>query len=83
MDGDKLNEASLAAMQRKLNTVEDWAMSCYDIEVHFFLSDIEKVRNNDFGVAEGESAGSAQAVFLKSEFYTTILWWRVRRRSGG
>ena len=83
VDGNKLSEASLAAMQRKLNTVEDWAMSCYDIEVHFFLSDIDKVRNNDFGVAEGESAGSAQAVFLKSEFYTTNIvvagkapfWW--------
>ncbi|MCG7812802.1 class I adenylate cyclase [Alteromonas sp. MCA-1] len=37
----------------------------------------------DFGVAEGESAGSAQALFLKAEFYNTNIvvagkapfWW--------
>lgn len=83
VDGEKLNEASLRCMQAKLTAIEQWAMQCYDIEVHFFLSEIARVRNNDFGVAEGESAGSAQAVFLKSEFYTTNIvvagkapfWW--------
>ena len=83
VDGGRLSEASLRCMQAKLTAVEAWAMRNYDIEVHFFLSEIEKVRNNDFGVAEGESAGSAQAVFLKSEFYTTNIvvagkapfWW--------
>ncbi|GGF66619.1 class I adenylate cyclase [Alteromonas lipolytica] len=83
VDGNKLSADSLRCMQAKLTAVEEWAMRCHDIEVHFFLSDIEKVRKNDFGVAEGESAGSAQAVFLKSEFYTTNIvvagkapfWW--------
>ncbi|MBN7818543.1 class I adenylate cyclase [Bowmanella yangjiangensis] len=69
-------------LQQKLQLVEQWAAQ-HDMEVHFFLSDIDKIRRNDFGEADGESSGSAQAVFLKAEFYTTNLvvagklpfWW--------
>ena len=51
--------------------------------MHFFLSEIDNVRRNDFGIADGESAGSAQSLFLKAEFYTTNIvvagkapfWW--------
>ncbi|NVK54689.1 MAG: class I adenylate cyclase [Alteromonadaceae bacterium] len=83
VDGNKLTPASMQKMQDKLSAIEQWAQNNFDIEVHFFLSDIDKVKNNDFGVAEGESAGSAQAVFLKAEFYTTNIvvagkapfWW--------
>ncbi|GGW85774.1 class I adenylate cyclase [Alteromonas halophila] len=72
-------------LQQKLTAVEQWAAQEQGIEVHFFLSDINNVKANDFGVAEGESAGSAQAILLKSEFYTTNIvvagkapfWWLV------
>lgn len=83
VDGNKLDHSSLACLQRKLTAIEHWVDENFAIEVHFFLSDINKVRHNDFGVADGESAGSAQAVFLKAEFYTTNIvvagkapfWW--------
>lgn len=85
IDGSKFSARSLKLMQQKLTLVEQWADEVHGIEVHFFLSEIEKVRNNDFGEAEGESAGSAQAVFLKAEFYNTNImiagrvpfWWLV------
>ncbi|NMH60524.1 class I adenylate cyclase [Alteromonas ponticola] len=72
-------------LQEKLTAIEQWAATEYGIEIHFFLSDIEQVKACDFGVAEGESAGSAQAVLLKAEFYTTNIvvagkapfWWLV------
>ena len=70
-------------LQQKLTLIEDWAWQTHQLEVHFFLSDIEKVRNNDFGAADGESAGSAQPMFLKNEYYSTNIvisgkipfWW--------
>lgn len=83
VDGKKFSDESLNLLQQKLTAIESWAEANFGIEVHFFLSDIEKVKRNDFGVAEGESAGSAQALFLKAEFYTTNIvvagkapfWW--------
>ncbi len=83
VDGKRFTEQALNLLQQKLTAIEVWASQEFDIEVHFFLSDIEKVRQNDFGIAEGESAGSAQALFLKAEFYHTNIvvagkapfWW--------
>lgn len=85
VNGEELSDAQMTALQQKLTLIEEWAETTHHLEVHFFLSDINKVRANDFGVAEGESAGSAQAVLLKNEFYTTNIvvagkapfWWLV------
>lgn len=82
IDPKVVKPKSRKLLQQKLCLVEQWAAD-HDMEVHFFLSDIDKVRRNDFGEADGESSGSAQAVFLKAEFYTTNLvvagklpfWW--------
>lgn len=83
VDGTRYKRGHFRLLQKKLTLLEDWAKQQFGMEVHFFLSDIEKVRRNDFGVADGESSGSAQAVFLKAEFYTTNIvvagkapfWW--------
>lgn len=83
VDGTRYKSAHFRLLQKKLHLIEQWAEKQFGMEVHFFLSDIEKVRNNDFGVADGESSGSAQAIFLKAEFYTTNIvvagkapfWW--------
>lgn len=80
--GDAFDSGQKALLQQKLEQIEKWAEE-QGLEVHFFLSDIGKVRHNDFGEADGESSGSAQAVFLKAEFYTTNVvvagklpfWW--------
>lgn len=84
IDGKKIGAQGSELLQQKLTAIEQWAMS-RQLEVHFFLSDIEKVRNNDFGAADGESAGSAQPLFLKNEYYATHIniagkmpfWWLV------
>ncbi|GAB3038207.1 class I adenylate cyclase [Bowmanella dokdonensis] len=87
VDGEKLNEKSRELLEKKLRLVEKWAEQ-HELEVHFFLSEIDKVRQNDFGEADNESSGSAQAVFLKAEFYTTNIvvagklpfWWLIPDR---
>lgn len=81
--GKRYKAAHFRLLQKKLSAIESWAATHFDMEVHFFLSDIDRVKNNDFGEADGESSGSAQAVFLKAEFYTTHIvvagkapfWW--------
>ncbi|MCW8090387.1 class I adenylate cyclase [Alteromonas sp. ASW11-130] len=85
ISGNSLSSEAQVLLQTKLTAIEQWAEAEYGIEIHFFLSDINRVKACDFGVAEGESAGSAQAVLLKAEFYTTNIvvagkapfWWLV------
>ena len=80
---EQLEPEDVAALQDKLHRIEQWAWSAFDVEVHFFLMDIENVRNNEFGYTDKESAGSSQAQLLKEEFYRTSvylagkkpLWW--------
>jgi len=82
IDETKLSKKELNALKNKLGDIEKWADG-KKVEVHFFLSDKEKTRNNYFGESDKESAGSSQALILKEEFYrTTILvsgkdplWW--------
>jgi adenylate cyclase class 1 len=83
VDGQVVKGRKWSLLQQKLTLIEQWAWELHHLEVHFFLSDIEKVRNNDFGEADGESAGSAQPTFLKNEYYSTAIlitgkipfWW--------
>ena len=83
VDPRKVNDSNWDILQQKLTIIENWCWDVHHLEVHFFLSDITKVRNNDFGEADGESAGSAQPTFLKNEYYSTHIvlagkfpyWW--------
>lgn len=83
VDGRIVTPEKWDLLQKKLHLIENWAWDTHQLEVHFFLSDIERVRSNDFGAADGESAGSAQPLFLKNEYYSTNIlisgripfWW--------
>lgn len=87
VDLDNFSERKIAAMKAKLSALEDWAGKL-GVEAHFFLSDMEKVKNHDFGAADKESAGSSQPRALKEEFYRTVihvagkdpLWWLLPPR---
>jgi len=80
-----LDEAALDAVKAKLADIESWAEREFGLEVHFFVMDMQSVRENDFGFSDKESAGSAQAMLLKEEFYRTVIhlagkkpaWWCV------
>jgi adenylate cyclase class 1 len=69
----------------KLKLVEAWADKEYDVETHFFPTDIKKAQENNFGESDKESAGSSQAKLLKEEFYRTMIllvgkipvWWII------
>lgn len=89
LDGEQYTPRDITLLERKARQVERWALEYHNMEVHFFISDTDKVKNNDFGVADGESSGSAQAIFLKAEFYTTNIvvagkapfWWLMPEKT--
>ncbi len=73
----------LELLGQKCREIEEWAIERYNLEIHFFLTDIKAVRSNDFGVSDKESTGTSQAKLLKEEFYRSCirvagrvpLWW--------
>ncbi len=82
-----INESAISPkdmdlLKKKLRLIEEWADK-QETEVHFFPTDIEKVKKCDFGQSDKESAGSSQGRILKEEFYRTSifvsgkipLWW--------
>ena len=71
---DTFSDAKIKKLKLKLRQIEIWADKEFDTEVNFFLLDIHKALNNDFGILSFESSGSAQARLLKEEFYRTILY---------
>ncbi|MBI5638470.1 MAG: class I adenylate cyclase [Nitrospinae bacterium] len=83
VDEKRLTPEEMDWLQRKLAAVETWAAEKHGLELHFFITDIDRVRANNFGSVDHESAGSSQARLLKEEFYRTCIhvagkypaWW--------
>ncbi len=79
---DNMGPESFEIFKKKLKAVEDWC-SRQNVETHLFPVDINSVLKNDFGSADDESCGSAQAVLLKDEYFRSAihiegkipLWW--------
>ncbi|MBI9088866.1 MAG: class I adenylate cyclase [Desulfobacterium sp.] len=61
------------SFQNKLTRLEQWAQDYFKTEIHFFIVDIDRARNDDFGDSTTESSGSAQGRILKEEFYRTMI----------
>ncbi len=74
----------LALLQQKARAVESWAATL-ELEVHFFLVNVDRFRNGEALPLSEESSGSAQHNLLLDEFYRTAillagqppLWWMV------
>ncbi len=85
VDKSRLSEIELERFQEKLRLIETWAWEEYGLETHFFINDIQEVKNNIFGESNSESTGSALAKLLKEEIYRTLIlvagkipfWWIV------
>ena len=85
VDAEHTTTADIRKLHRKTEKVSRWCQIQFDVEVHFFIMQIQDIRNDDFGRVNEESAGSSQKKFLKEEFYRTMLlvcgkipfWWVV------
>lgn len=59
--------------KQKLQLIEKWTWDTYHMETHFFVNDIEDIKQNIFGESDSESTGSALAKLLKEEMYRTMI----------
>lgn len=79
------SDAIVRKLQNKTDRISRFCQASFNMEVHFFIMRIDDIRNNDFGLVDEESSGSSQRIFLKEEFYRTLLlvsgkipfWWAV------
>ncbi len=71
---ENLGPKDIQRLKAKLGMLETIAKDRFGTMVTFFLVDILKAKNNDFGDSSVESSGSAQARLLKEEFYRTMIY---------
>lgn len=83
VDSSLFDQDSIQKLREKTEKITHWCENKFHMEVHFFVSELNRVRNNDFGSVDEESTGSSQKRFLKEECYRTMLlvagkiplWW--------
>jgi adenylate cyclase, class 1 len=83
IDKSDFDAKALQHLNEKINLIKDWLDARLKIPVYFFLSDINDIRNCNFGSLDVESCGSSQRNVLKEEFYRTAIlivgkipfWW--------
>ncbi|WP_289022426.1 class I adenylate cyclase [Desulfobacter postgatei] len=70
---DNLSTLDIALLKKKLEILEKMALDEFHTQVTFFIVDVQRAKNNDFGGTTHESSGTAQSNLLKEEFYRTML----------
>ncbi|RLB19836.1 MAG: hypothetical protein DRG63_00365 [Deltaproteobacteria bacterium] len=83
VDESKWSKRTLDVLREKASQISHWCQSTFNMDVHFFVLDLEQIRQNEFGRVDEESSGSSQRNFLKEECYRTMLfvsgkipfWW--------
>ncbi len=70
---DRLSANKIKLLEKKLQILERYAQQEFRIQVTFFIVDVNRAKNNDFGSSSFESSGSAQSLLLKEEFYRTMI----------
>lgn len=85
VDKTNCSRRAVEALEEKTTQITYWCQSTFGMDVHFFVLNLDQVRENDFGKVDEESSGSSQKKFLKEECYRTMLlvtgkipyWWMV------
>lgn len=81
-----MDPESLRLFRGKCRAIENWIEEKFNIEVHFFLNDINKVKSNIFDDDSEENfSGTSLGELLKEEFFRSSIvvsgkipfWWMV------
>ena len=81
----KHDREMIGYFKSKLRAIEKWIYDVYNMEIHFYLNEISRVRNNIFADDEEQISGSSIGVILKEEFLRSSIilcgkipfWWVV------
>ncbi|MCR4317017.1 MAG: class I adenylate cyclase [Planctomycetes bacterium] len=76
---EKVDGVGADLLGSKLREIESWAMSKFRLEVHFFITDVGKLRRDEYGEVDEEGCGTALAKLLKEEYYRTAVHMAGRR----
>ncbi|WP_221793793.1 class I adenylate cyclase [Oceanobacter mangrovi] len=68
-----LNEDARQRLEDKCQRLEKWAAED-DLEVHFFIMDLQQFRQGLQLAAQGENCGTSQHLLLLDEFYRSAIW---------
>lgn len=63
----------LENFKEKLEIIEKWIASNYNMEVHFFVNDISRLQRNIFANNADEAFGSALGILMKDEFFRASI----------
>jgi adenylate cyclase, class 1 len=85
VNAHEIGVSRMKLLEKKLKIISKWSSMLYNMEVYFFLLDINDIRNNNFGAISHEGAGSSLKSLLKEEFYRTMtliegripVWWII------
>jgi adenylate cyclase class 1 len=88
---EKFDPNAVRQFKIKCKLIEEWIAETYNIEVHFFLNDISKVKKNVFDDDEEMGiSGTSLGQLLKEEFFRSSIvisgkiptWWVVPVNTG-
>ncbi len=73
--------------QKKVEAIQKWAIDEIKIDVHLFINEIQKLKDNIYAEDETEAFGSTIGATLKDEFYRSSIiiagkipfWWVLPR----
>ncbi|MFH1760106.1 MAG: class I adenylate cyclase [bacterium] len=74
IETEKYKPDFINTLEVKFRALEKWSMDMAKLEIHFFISDLNKIRHEDYGELGGESCGTALGKLLKDEFYRTAIF---------
>lgn len=69
----RFSAKELASLEKRIAWIERWADHNHQTEIHLFITDIEELRQDQFGHVGGESCGSAMGSLLKDELYRSMI----------
>ncbi len=83
LDHNLMGTSGLRQLKMKLGSIEAWLADKFNIETHFFLNDISKIKESIFDSDEDDISGKALGKLLKDEFFRTSIilygkipyWW--------
>ncbi|MDY6933293.1 MAG: class I adenylate cyclase [Spirochaetota bacterium] len=85
LDENRVGLQNINSLMNKLREIELWITENFNIETHFYLNDITKIRSDLFDTSEDSFSGKANGKLLKDEFYRSSIllsgkipfWWVV------
>jgi adenylate cyclase, class 1 len=85
LDQNLVDKNTMNQLRVKLSEIEMWITDNFNVETHFFVNDITRIRNDIFDTDEDDISGKALGKLLKDEFYRSSIllsgkipfWWIV------